>query len=86
MTNPSRDESLTHSGKEMLSGLANDTDAVTQAEIDAFLAKGNKITVIPSKFPKSHTTRTKSHMKGGGRWGAYNVGGNSKIAATRRSA
>ena len=36
-----------------------------QKAIDEWLSKGNKITVIPSKLPKAHSTRTKSHMKGG---------------------
>ena len=70
----------------MLSGMNPKTQDRHQKAIDEWLAEGNKITVIPTKLPKAHSTRTKSHMKGGGRWGAYNVGGNNRIAATRRSA
>ena len=70
----------------MLSGINPKIQDRHQKAIDEWLAEGNKITKIPSKFSKKHTSRTKSHMKGGGRWGAYNVGGNNRIAATRRSA
>ena len=70
----------------MLSGMNPKNQNRHQEAIDAWLADGNKITQIPSKFSKKHTSRTKSHNKGGGRWGSYNVGGNAKIAAKRRSA
>ena len=49
----------------MLSGMNPKIQDRNQKAIDEWLAEGNKITVIPSKFSKKHTTRTKSHMKGG---------------------
>ena len=49
----------------MLSGMNPKTQDRHQKAIDEWLAEGNKITKIPSKFSKKHTTRTKSHMKGG---------------------
>ena len=86
MSNLNRNDSLSHTGREMLSGMNVKPSAVTQAEVDAFLANGGEIKQIKSRKTRKHTTRTKSHMKGGGRWGAYNVGGNHRIAAARRSA
>ena len=70
----------------MLSGMNPKIQDRHQKAIDEWLSKGNKITVIPMGKTAKHSLRTKSHMKGGGRWGAYNVGGNNRIAATRRSA
>ena len=52
-------------GNYMLSGMNPKIQNRNQKAIDKWLADGNEITVIPSKFPKSHTTRTKSHMVGG---------------------
>ena len=77
---------LSHSGKMMLSGMTAKPASVTEAEVQAFLDSGGEIKQIKSRKTRKHTTRTKSHMKGGGRWGAYNVGGNHRIAAARRSA
>ena len=69
----------------MLSGMNPKVQDRYQKEIDEWLAKGNKITQVAAKVPAKHSSRTKSHMKGGGRWGAYNVGGNRKVAAERKS-
>jgi len=69
----------------MLSGMNPKIQDRYQKEIDEWLAAGNKITQVAAKMPAKHTSRTKSHMKGG-RWGAYNVGGNRKVAAGRKSA
>ena len=85
MKNPFTD-TLSHTGNSMLSGMTAKAPAVTEAEIQAFLDSGGEIKQIKSRKTRKHTTRTKSHMKGGGRWGAYNVGGNHRIAAARRSA
>ena len=70
----------------MLSGMHPKVQARYQKEIDEWLAKGNKITQVPATSGPRHTSRTKSHMKGGGRWGAYNVGGNHRVGAKRKSA
>ena len=59
----------------MLSGMNPKIQDRHQKAIEEWLAEGNKITKIPSKFPKSHTTRTKSHMKGG-KHSRFNIGGN----------
>jgi len=69
----------------MLSGMNPKIQNRHQKAIDEWLAEGNEITVIPSKFPANHTARTKSHQMGG-RWSSYNVGGNAKVAAKRRAA
>ena len=69
----------------MLSGMNPKVQDRYQKEIDQWLADGNKVTQVPATSGPRHTSRTKSHMKGG-RWGAYNVGGNLKIAAQRKSA
>ena len=59
----------------MLSGMNPKIQDRYQKEIDEWLAKGNTITVIPSKFSSKHTTRTKSHMRGG-KHSRFNIGGN----------
>ena len=83
MSDPFNDP-LSHSGKMMLSGMTAKPASVTEAEVQAFLDSGGEIKQIKSKKTRKHTSRTKSHMKGG-RWGAYNVGGNVRIAAMRKS-
>ena len=69
----------------MLSGMNPKVQNRNQKAIDEWLAEGNEITVIPSKFETRTAARTKSHQMGG-RWSSYNVGGNAKTAAKRRSA
>ena len=64
MSDPFND-TLSHSGKMMLSGMNVKPSAVTQAEIDAFLAKGGEIKQIKSKAVRKHSPRSKSHQKGG---------------------
>ena len=54
-----------------------------QKAIDKWLADGNEITVIPSKFPKSHSTRTKSHLFGG-MGSRYLTGGTRNTAGRSR--
>ena len=77
MSDPFND-TLSHSGKMMLSGMNVKPSAVTQAEIDAFLAKGGEIKQIKSKAVRKHSPRSKSHQMGG-KHSRYNMGGrNSK--------
>jgi hypothetical protein len=58
---------LSHSGKSMLSGMNVKPSAVTQAEIDAFVAAGNEIKMIKARKVKRHNARSKSHSF----WGKY---------------
>jgi len=67
----------------MLSGMNPKIQDRHQKAIDEWLAEGNKITIIPTKFPKSHTTRTKSHMKGG-LGSRYMSGGSRNFAGRSR--
>ena len=69
----------------MLSGMNPKIQNRHQEAIDAWLADGNSITMVKARKTRRHTTRTKSHNKGGGRWGSYNVGGSGRIAAQRKS-
>ena len=71
MSDPFND-TITHSGKSMLSGINVKPSAVTQAEIDAFLAKGGEIKQIKPKAVRKHSLRSKSHNVGFG----YAAGGN----------
>ena len=74
---------LSHSGKSMLSGMNVKPSAVTEKEIEAFLAAGGSITVCKPKRVRKHSLRSKSHQMGG-KHSRYNKGGrNSK---TSRSA
>jgi len=52
---------LSHSGKSMLSGMNVKPSAVTEAEIDAFVAAGGQVKVIKSRKAKRHNTRSKSY-------------------------
>ena len=67
----------------MLSGMNPKIQDRYQVEINEWLAKGNKITVIPTKLPKAHSTRTKSHMKGG-LGSRYMSGGTRNMAGRSR--
>ena len=69
----------------MLSGMNVKPAAVTEAEMKAFLDAGKTITTVKARKVKRHWNRTKSH-RFGGRWSSYNVGGNNRVAATRRAA
>ena len=51
----------------------------------AYLADGGKITVVPPREVRRHNPYTKSHRHGG-RFSAYNVGGNNRVRASRKSA
>ena len=70
----------------MLSGMNPKIQDRHQKAIDEWLAAGNKIKKIPSKFPKSHTTRTKSHMKGGLGTRYLSGGTRNQSGRSRRSA
>ena len=61
---------------------SNKTDYAALAE--AWVKAGGEVTKIAAKKMPRHSLRTKSHQKGG-RWGAYTVGGNVRIAAMRKS-
>ena len=67
----------------MLSGMNPKIQDRNQKAIDEWLAEGNKITVIPTKLPKAHSTRTKSHMKGGV-GSRYMSGGTRNMAGKSR--
>ena len=60
-----RNQPLSHSGKSMLSGMNVKPSAVTQAEVDEFLANGGEIKRIASKKYRKHSLRSKSHQRGG---------------------
>ena len=68
----------------MLSGMNVKPAAVTPAEMQAFLDAGHTITTVKARKVKPHWQRTKSH-RFGGRFSRYNVGGNNRIATSRRS-
>ena len=68
----------------MLSGMNVKPAAVTPAEMQAFLDAGHTITTVKARKVKPHWQRTKSH-RFGGRFSRYNVGGNNRIAASRRA-
>ena len=73
-----RNQPLSHSGKSMLSGMNTKPSAVTQAEVDAFIANGGEIKQIAPKKYRKHSLRSKSHQMGG-KHSRYNMGGrNSK--------
>ena len=67
----------------MLSGMNPKVQDRYQKEIDAWLAKGNKITQVPATSGPRHTTRTKSHMKGG-LGSRYMSGGTRNISGRSR--
>jgi len=69
----------------MLSGMNPKIQNRNQKAIDKWLADGNEITVIPSKFPADILRRTKSHLFGGAK-SDYAVGGNRKRAVARKCA
>ena len=73
-----------HSGKSMLSGINPKDRTELDAAVAAYLADGGSITLVPAKKFRSHTPRTKSHNMGG-RYSRYNVGGNNRIRASRKS-
>ena len=58
----------------MLSGMNPKKQDRHQKALDEWLAKGNKITVIPMGETATHSLRTKSHMKGG-KHSYFNIGG-----------
>ena len=68
----------------MLSGMNVKPTTITEAQMQAFLDSGKTITTVVSKTVKPHSGTTKSH-RFGGRWSSYNVGGNNRIRAQRRS-
>ncbi len=73
-----------HSGKSLLSGMNTKDRTVLDSAVAEYLADGGSITVVPAKKFRSHTSRTKSHNRGG-RYSRYNVGGNNRIRAARKS-
>jgi len=85
MSNPFTDD-LTHSGKMMLSGMNVKPSAVTQAEIDAFLANGGEIKKIKSKKCRKHSLRSKSHQRGGIGSRYLSGGTRNQSGRSRRSA
>ena len=57
-------KTLSHSGREMLSGMSTKPSAVTDKEMKRFLKAGGEIKVIkPRKY--RHSLRTKTHQMGG---------------------
>jgi hypothetical protein len=58
-------DSLSHSGKEMLSGMSVKPSAVTDKEMKKFLKAGGEIKVIKPRKVRSHSLRSKSHQMGG---------------------
>ena len=66
MSDPFND-TLSHSGKEMLSGMNVKPASVTEAEVQAFLDAGNEIKVIKTRSVKRHNARSKSYTF----WGKY---------------
>jgi len=67
----------------MLSGMNPKVQDRYQKEIDQWLADGNKITQVPATSGPRHTTRTKSHMKGG-LGSRYMSGGSRNTAGKSR--
>ena len=60
-----RNEPLSHSGKSLLSGMSPKDTTVLDAAVADYLADGGAVTMVPAKKYRSHSPRTKSHMKGG---------------------
>ena len=58
-------EPLSHSGKSLLSGMNPKDTTEPDAAVADYLANGGVITTVPAKKYRSHSARTKSHMKGG---------------------
>ena len=58
-------EPLSHSGKSLLAGMNPKDTTVLDAAVADYLANGGVITTVPAKKYRSHSARTKSHMKGG---------------------
>ena len=67
----------------MLSGMNVKIQNRNQKAIDKWLADGNEITVIPSKFPADILRRTKSHIVGG-MGSRYLSGGTRNMAGRSR--
>ena len=76
---------LSHSGKELLSGMNTKDRTVLDSAVAEYLADGGSITVVPTKKYRKHTSRTKSHNMGG-KYSSYNVGGKNRLRAARKSA
>ena len=79
-------DSLSHSGREMLSGMSTKPSAVTPKEIEKFLKDGGVIQQIKPRTIRKHSLRSKSHQKGGvgSRYlsgGTRNQSGRSRRAA-----
>ena len=55
------DTPLSHSGREMLSGMSTKPSSVTPKEIKKFLKGGGEIKVLKARKTRRHNTRTKSH-------------------------
>ncbi len=54
-------ESLSHSGKELLSGMNTKDTTVLDAAVAAYLADGGVITKVKPKKIKRHNLQSKSH-------------------------
>ena len=76
---------LSHSGKEMLSGMNTKDTTELDAAVTAYLADGSVISLVLTKKYRKHTSRTKSHNMGG-KYSRYNVGGKNRLRAARKSA
>ena len=83
MKDPFRGDPISHSGKMMLSGMTAKPASVTEAEVQAFLDSGGEIKQIKSRKTRKHTSRTKSHMKGGV-GSRYMSGGTRNMAGKSR--
>ena len=66
----------------MLSGMS--PKPTNAALVDAWVKAGGEITKIKARKVRMHSLRSKSHQMGG-RFSRYNVGGNYRIAAARRT-
>ena len=66
----------------MLSGMSPKPSYA--ALVDAWVDAGGEVTKIKSRKVRKHSLRSKSHQMGG-RFSRYNVGGNNRVAADRKS-
>ena len=66
----------------MLSGMS--PKPTNAALVDAWVKAGGEVTKIKARKVRMHSLRSKSHQMGG-RYSRYNVGGNAKVAASRKS-
>ena len=66
----------------MLSGMSPKPNYA--ALVDAWVDAGGEVTKIKSRKVRKHSLRSKSHQMGG-RFSRYNVGGNNRVAADRKS-